>query len=316
MSTYLIDDSNIYHIHNGLDELGLILNLPRLPEESNGSYRNRLAEVYARPGNARYDGLLYAINRALGYEVQEMLTITVPAPVVPLENLINPIAIYPARVLLRSQILELWADEEKTASFSLRESEVDTLGKLVQAINNTGTFQAKLLNDNNSEIYSANLINADSWLWKLGEIIPASHVFTLQYSPIVPNTVVFEETAVFTHYMNNPTYPGEFFIDNVTGQVKTVIVPSGYSRITYQFGSSDLTLSMSPVVINDLNSIILRNWLFSKIERNVWDSPEERYSLDQPNDLMQGIIDELKQNCPNFWDGWKWDEGRWLPENY
>jgi hypothetical protein len=76
-----------------------------------------------------------------------------------------------------------------------------------------------------------------------------------------------------------------------------------------------LTLSYLPVAVSNLNSLPLRNWMFTKMEHNVWNSPSERYSQYQPYPLMQGIIDELKQNCPNFWDGWRWDEGRWLPSS-
>jgi hypothetical protein len=301
MPQYLIDDSNLYHIYNGLDELGRILNLSRLPGEENGPYRDRLESVYTHPGNARYDGLVYAINLALGYQPQEVMTISTPADTL-------------SRISLQDQTLILTSGSSGF-SFFLRETAVQTLTDLVQAINDTNIFTADLLDDVDGDAFSFGLVNSDSYVWQLSEVIPASHLFALQYAPVVPGTIVFDEGRVFARYLSPPQDSGDFSLDSTTGQVQVISLPSGQSRAAYQYYAKNLTLSYLPVAVSNLNSLPLRNWMFTKMEHNVWNSPSERYSQYQPYPLMQGIIDELKQNCPNFWDGWRWDEGRWLPSS-
>lgn len=55
-----------HHVWNFFDEFGLLLCTPRLPEEPNILYKERLLDVFRNPANASRDGLVNGIARELG----------------------------------------------------------------------------------------------------------------------------------------------------------------------------------------------------------------------------------------------------------
>lgn len=56
----------ILDLYNSLDTFGDLLNLKRLPEETNARYFDRLADVFASPANPTRDGMTNALSRELG----------------------------------------------------------------------------------------------------------------------------------------------------------------------------------------------------------------------------------------------------------
>ena len=64
------------NINNPLDHLGLLLGLPRLPDEGNSAYRRRLWDVYVRRASATERGLVNGITRELGLEQYQAVTIS------------------------------------------------------------------------------------------------------------------------------------------------------------------------------------------------------------------------------------------------
>lgn len=69
--TYLLDggsyeqDLMLHHVWNFLDEFGLLLCCPRLTEETNARYKERLLDVFKHPAGANKTGLLNGISREL-----------------------------------------------------------------------------------------------------------------------------------------------------------------------------------------------------------------------------------------------------------
>lgn len=60
----------VHHVWNFFDELGLVLQTPRLFAEKNVYYKERLLDVFRRPSNSTHDGLVNGIGRELAL-VQE-----------------------------------------------------------------------------------------------------------------------------------------------------------------------------------------------------------------------------------------------------
>lgn len=54
-----------HHVWNFFDEFGLLLCTPRLPEEPNEHYKERILDVFRNPANASRDGLINGIAREL-----------------------------------------------------------------------------------------------------------------------------------------------------------------------------------------------------------------------------------------------------------
>src|SRR3990167_10735954 len=64
-----------HHVFNPFDEFGLLLDLPRLPEERNAEYRQRLLDVLVHRGSADYSGLVNGITRELGLSLYDAISI-------------------------------------------------------------------------------------------------------------------------------------------------------------------------------------------------------------------------------------------------
>ena len=59
-------DTQWHHIWGFIDEFGMLLDLKRLPYESNIEFKERILDVFANPSNASREGLLNGIARELG----------------------------------------------------------------------------------------------------------------------------------------------------------------------------------------------------------------------------------------------------------
>jgi hypothetical protein len=74
--SYFIDDKEytvplyLHHIWNYFDEFGLLLACPRLKEETNSEYKNRLLDVFRYPAGSHSVGLMHGIARELGIKVK------------------------------------------------------------------------------------------------------------------------------------------------------------------------------------------------------------------------------------------------------
>lgn len=60
----------LHHIWNAFDEFGLLLGVERLFAERNDAYKQRIMDVFRKPGNATREGLKHALSRefSLGFE--------------------------------------------------------------------------------------------------------------------------------------------------------------------------------------------------------------------------------------------------------
>jgi hypothetical protein len=289
---YVIDDGNISYVRTGLDNLGLLFDLPRLPEENNAAYRARIESMFAKPGNATYTGMVNSVAREFGYSAVDAVTIACTSE----DPTANP------KIILQNQTLSLYlTPTDLEGQWFLRDATVNTITKLAQAINETTSFTATVNSDVTGNESSMGLIQKSSHDWVIDEIIPASTSFHLKHAPIVPHTIVFEDTDVFYRYIATPAKAGDFSIDLTTGLIKTISMPDGQSHIAYVYQNNITTLQYLPIGLLNLNSQEARHWFFTTKSTNIWDSPENSLYPAKPHGFMQRIINELMKNCPSQW---------------
>ena len=63
---------SIHHIWNAFDEFGLLLGIERLFGERNAKFKQRILDVFRKPGNSTKQGLTNALSRELGIEAKEV----------------------------------------------------------------------------------------------------------------------------------------------------------------------------------------------------------------------------------------------------
>lgn len=63
---------SLHHIWNAFDEFGLLLGIERLFGERNEPFKQRILDVFRKPGNSTKQGLTNAISRELGIEFKDV----------------------------------------------------------------------------------------------------------------------------------------------------------------------------------------------------------------------------------------------------
>jgi len=77
-NTFVINSMEVsqesYPLWTPLDTFGLLLDVTRLPDESNVSYRERLRNVYVHPSNNTAQGVINSVSRAIGSDTNVVKT--------------------------------------------------------------------------------------------------------------------------------------------------------------------------------------------------------------------------------------------------
>lgn len=63
---------NLHHVWNAFDEFGLLLGVERLFAERNSAYKQRILDVFRKPGNATREGLNHALSREFKVDASEI----------------------------------------------------------------------------------------------------------------------------------------------------------------------------------------------------------------------------------------------------
>lgn len=63
----------LHHVWNAFDEFGLLLGIERLYGERNEAFKNRILDVFQKPGNSTKQGLTNALSREFGLDESEVV---------------------------------------------------------------------------------------------------------------------------------------------------------------------------------------------------------------------------------------------------
>lgn len=265
---------NFYNSFNGLDDIGLFYGVERLPDESNASYKLRIYDSMSHKSGSDYMGIIYAINRDLGYELFDALTIT------PNYSGGVYVATNPA-VEVKASKLILYSDY--TYDVLTEELNIDLfnrgdgyfVGDLVDYINaNSTCFTATL--ECGSYVRSMKVYDQISCKLIASESIPSLPAYSLKNTNVVKGSIYFSDQIAYKQYTyaydgnvpNPSTYRisanvfageknqesdmavvGDFYIDYQNGKIYSYSTPAAASSIRYKYNDFPFTLKAAPVMI-------------------------------------------------------------------
>ena len=286
-----------HEVFNELDRHGLLLGLPRLAEEENPAYKQRLFDVMVHRADSTYMGLLNSITRELGYSFTDTLTITA------IPDGDTYLADVPA-VVFQDTKCYLYKDfSENDIVMTIDRFDSDgtawTLGNLVSRINVSGYFTATLLNDLDPDLRAMTIFNQKSY-----ETVPFEEIhgrgieIHLKNRNLVPGTVSIR-SANLVHRVGSQILMrqrGDFYIDYTTGTIYSVQAPGPGDTVRYQYFSGSITVQSTPVIIHNIQSADFQTKMFAQLLDGEGDTIDTL-----PTILGADIINELLSAYPVSW---------------
>lgn len=308
-----VTDQMRRNVFGPLDELGLILDLKRLPGERNADYRRRLFRVFTRRTDSTYQGLLNGITYELGLDFYDLMNIDFIGG--PLDVGLQVGQTPQPRVVIKDGALTLYGhyvdnDEffivqiDNKPQINLRKIEYREVPDLVTAINSTGIFTATQLTTLDGEDWSYTISNTDTNVWVNEEVVPSSTRFTLENSPLNAGMFFFGERRIFRTLKDSESelsQPGDFYVDVDTGEVVSTSLPSGAGKVRYQYRDIPKDLEASPVSISHIGSLEMSRYFFTQLELQYFDTPLQRFVNNLPTTEAIEVINELYRASNNYW---------------
>ena len=243
----------------------MLLGLERLRGEKNSAYKQRLMDVGINRANSTYTGLMNGINRELGLVSYDTIEVLVAGVIV--DGTVPAVFIDHASITLYEDYAEGVIDTEIEIYDKEKDNYAHKISDVVTAINVSAMFSCTLVDALRADDFSMTLVHQDSNVEVFDELIPMSNRFFISSSDIIAGTVSFSESDVFYSRVESSDtslmVAGDFFIDNVTGEVIVKNTPSGNGTVSYTYrdvkATSPFTLVTSPVLIKDVNDDVFQN---------------------------------------------------------
>lgn len=277
-----------HQVWNQYDDLGLLLDLPRIQGEVNSIYKQRLFDVFVNRANSTYRGLINGITRELGLSLYHAMTIT---PVWHGDGLRGP---NPA-VIFDETKCYIYADYvndspiatldrfEKTGSWTMEE--------LAGDINSTGYMYAFIQTGVSESTRSMEIFNQKSIdlviseeLDKGGPVINLNNKNLLSDSITVSSNNLRERVDSQVDLVKN----GQYYINSDLGIVYSFDAPEAGSVIRYEYRNDNLEVMASPVIIHNLQSLDFKEKMFEQILMD-----DGTYINGAPTGLGADIVNEL-----------------------
>jgi hypothetical protein len=257
-----------WQVHNELDSLGLLLGTPRLEEERNMEYKQRLLDVFVHRSNSTYLGLIYGITRELGLNIAEVIRLQpVMNGEVSLGN--NPAVLFEnTKCYVYSDI----TDDENGLVETFDRFDVSkgafTLTQLVEKINATGYFTAVLQNNINGNLRAMTIYDQASTILVPSESISgAGGIISLANQNLISNTIVISSLNLTERVSTSELLvkQNQYYIDTVNGILYTGSVPEPGSLIRYKYRDDDYYIKSSPVILHNLQSTDFKTKMFQQV---------------------------------------------------
>ncbi len=264
------------NVFNEFDNIGWLLGLPRLPNETNADYKHRLLDVNINRANATYLGLLNGISREFG------LAFYKPFRIYPKKSGNEFIGANPV-VVFNGPYIELWSDYyEEELEFSIDRFEQDgvayNMADLATYINtNSSYFTVDLVDETYKLEKSMVILNQSNRKTIQSEVIPLSERFTLvkpgnitsdSGGSIILDTVFFSDRNAFqTRVSSVPEVNshGNYYLNKYTGDVVVFTSPQPGTSVRYDYIEDFYRPLASPVIIHDLQSDNFKTKMFEQV---------------------------------------------------
>lgn len=303
---------------NTYDYLGQLVGLPRLPNEKNPSYRDRILDVKVNPAGPTYNGLVNGIYRELGLSKFDAFSV-------------SPVYASATETVARSPVVEIkatkvvlyeawWGTEDyvidREIDFYNRSDPGYFLGDLVSLINESPYFSALLVHSD-SFMPSQFLLRDRTTKLVLDEVIPAGLRYRLKNSDLIDSTLrirdSFSTYEISSHrdisssnasnvltfmfsVTENLTERGQFTLDRYNGILEFTSLPTGVGTAQYMYFDWPWTFKASDVAVFGLG------------EEDFWENMFEK-KLDRFGEEYLGLptvegtdyLQELFRSAKVFW---------------
>lgn len=297
-SVQSIFSPNPKEVWQQFDEHGLALSEPRLKSETNWEYRRRLKDVFSHRANAAYNGLVYGITRELGLSLFDALSINPK-----MDTNHNLLATDPA-IIFDGAFLYLYTDYQN-GSIELeinrykKGGNYETLGRLIELVNSTDYFEAKIGTGIDEYTSSMTILNQSNIAIVDEESIQSSNRFALKNKFLCQNTVFFNDRNVFYQEQSSEAAvkkDGDYYIDYRNGIVRVYNTPILGTAARYSYIKYPFVTKASPVILHNINNINFTTEIFDQILQE-----NGTYINGLPTDIGVDIILELLSVKPMYW---------------
>ena len=283
---------------NQFDELGDLVSLPRLPQETNWEYRRRIKDSLVHYANSSYQGMVYGITHELGLSVYESIIIN---PKVDDDG--NFLAPDPY-VRFDGPYVYLYSDyANRMLDWAIDRYEpggnYEHVGRLIEMINNTSFFEAERPLGIDYYDRSMTILNQSNRNVVTFERIPASDKFKLKHDHVVRGTLFFSNRDHFRTEVTSPgavQAKGHYHVDYTTGVVKVFTIPTISDIVRYQYIEYPFRAVASPVIVHDVTNENFRAKMFQQIQLD-----NGTYTHGKPTEIGVDIINELLTIVPMYW---------------
>lgn len=259
-------------VYNEFDKQGVLLNLPRLYEEKNSEYKQRLYDVMVNRANSTYQGMINGITRELGLQISDAMTISYTKDSNGFYLAANPAVIFDGN--LCRLITDLDPTDVDNSSIYLDIDRHDPsqpewyLDGLINAINATPYFVATLASGANPWVRSETIWNQSTVILIQAESISVSSTrIKLAHEDLVEGSVVITSRNLTQRVMSDTDLVKgyEYYIDLDAGMLYTLTTPEAGSWIRYMYRDDPVTLQASPVILHDIRRAPFRYKLFEQV---------------------------------------------------
>ena len=283
---------------NPFDNFGFLLDLPRLPDESNADYRARLLTVFPFRANSTYAGLLNGIARELGitesppiYESFLISTSDSYEGSAPSEPRIEIDGFY-------IRLYPYWRDQSSYTlelEYDLRSSDNLSLTSLAGRINDESSyFTAMAIKD--GDLLSSTLIHQDNMPLIIDETIPKATRFKLKKFPIKTGTLSFSDKETFSVEVSSEEDVinfGQYYVDYSSGVVYTYSLPLEDSTVYYKYIQMPFTAIGCNAILNSINSRPFQRHFYEWVTSEKYTDYFSMYKLGKPNAEVISILSEI-----------------------
>lgn len=262
----------IHPVFNELDRFGLLLGLPRLEEERNAEYKQRLLDVMVNRAGSTYRGLINGITRELGLKITEPFIIRPKLDVLGVPVGTNPAVVFQDT---KCRIYSDYTDAEDGLYLTLDRYEVGsgayTIQENLNQIEATGLFTCEtLLSDRMSDramtIFNQSTITTvtSEELDTGGGRIKLRNRGLISNSLIVRSTNLRERVQAQTDLRKS----GQYYVDMSEGILYATSAPAPGSAVRYQYRNDIYRVLASPVIIHNIQSSDFRSKMFDQVTLN------------------------------------------------
>ena len=296
MASYVLTPT-AYHVFNEFDKQGLLLDLPRLEEERNFEYKQRLMDVFVHRSDSTHQGLINGITRRLGLKIIDCMSIV---PVVDGDG--APLLAMPG-VVFKETKCYLYSDyRTKELLTTIDRWDIDggawDLLNLANRINETTYFIATLLDDavdgdRAMTVFDQSSIKIIDW----EDIGGKGSRIVLDNNNLIEGTITISSPNLTRRVQvdTDLTQDGDYYIDVENGIIFSVGAPVSGSAVRYMCRDDNFVAQASPVILHNLQSDDFKTKMFEQIQS------EDGLVNGRPNAFGADIINELLSVYPTNW---------------